>query len=145
MVQKLGNDAISSQKLYPGIGSDKWRRQVGDDNKYVKETASPDFQPTHEVCQRKSQRRRQSRRNHRNLQGINHGAPVKFLCKEMGKVLKRKGTGIPGNDTLVQDEEERIEDEESKECKNHDTEQVPQGQFFLHDGSPSIKDVPDVL
>lgn len=36
MVQKLGNDAISSQKLYPGIGSDKWRRQVGDDNKYVK-------------------------------------------------------------------------------------------------------------
>lgn len=43
MVQKLGNDAISSQKLYPGIGSDKWRRQVGDDNKYVKETASPDF------------------------------------------------------------------------------------------------------
>lgn len=35
----------------------------------------------------------------------------------MGKVLQRKGAGIPGNDALVQDEEERIEDEESEECK----------------------------
>lgn len=51
MIQELGHHTVSSQKLYPGIGADKGRREIGNDDEYIQETAAPDFQPSHEVGQ----------------------------------------------------------------------------------------------
>ena len=131
-IQEMGNHPISSKELDPCIGSNERRRQVRNNNQYIQKAAAPDFESPHEVSHWEPQGSRQESRYYSDLQGIYHGTPIKALCKEVGEILERKGTGIPCNNAFIENKEKRIQDKKGEERQNKDTEKIPNGHFLIH-------------
>ena len=135
--QKLGPKAVAAQKLNPGIGADKRRRQIRDDDEDVQVFTARHLDTAEHVCHGQTNQRRHKSRNYGDRKTVDQGTPVIFTLQELDKIRQGQRPVFRIDHALVQDHDQGIDDKKRKESQDDQGNEHPDTERPFHNQAPS--------
>ena len=133
VLEKHGDNTAAPQKKDPGIGPDEGGGHAAEDTHHEQELGALQVVKGIEVGKGDAQDQGHRCNGDADLEAVKDGLAVVGLGKELGKLLEGKGAFL-GDHRLLENAQQRVDKEQSKEHQKQDGDPAPHIKLFLFHG-----------